>query len=83
MIANQSAPSAPVVPVLAYGEDAEGRFAHAKRFSVHIISPPENLPFGVRHDTAHDPGGHWWTFSQNVADVGPHEWGAVAATPRS
>ncbi len=35
------------------------------------------MPFGVRHYTARDPGGHWWTFSQNIADVAPHEWGAV------
>jgi uncharacterized glyoxalase superfamily protein PhnB len=58
-------------------EDVEAHFADAKAFGAHIISPPQDMPFGVRHYTARDPGGHWWTFSQNIADVAPHEWGAV------
>jgi hypothetical protein len=27
--------------------------------------------------TASDLEGHWWTFSQNIADVDPSAWGAV------
>jgi uncharacterized glyoxalase superfamily protein PhnB len=61
-------------------EDVDAHFARAKAFGAHIISPPEDMPFGVRHYTARDPGGHWWTFSQNIADVAPHEWGAVVRT---
>jgi uncharacterized glyoxalase superfamily protein PhnB len=63
--------------VLIAVEDVEAHFAHAKAFGAHILSPPEDMPFGVRNYTARDPGGHWWTFSQNIADVAPHEWGAV------
>ena len=58
-------------------EDVEAHFAHAKAFGAHILSPPEDMPFGVRQYTARDPGGHWWTFSQNMADVAPQDWGAV------
>jgi uncharacterized glyoxalase superfamily protein PhnB len=63
-------------------EDVDAHFARAKAFGAHIISPLENMPFGVRHYTARDPGGHWWTFAQNIADVAPQEWGAVVAEPR-
>ena len=63
--------------VLISVEDVEGHFAHAKAFGADIISPPQDMPFGVRHYTARDPGGHWWTFSQNIADVAPNTWGAV------
>ena len=35
------------------------------------------MPFGVRQYTAIDPGGHRWTFSQNIADVAPEAWGAT------
>jgi uncharacterized glyoxalase superfamily protein PhnB len=63
--------------VLISVEDVDAHFARAKAFGAHIISPPQDMPFGVRHYTARDPGGHWWTFSQNIADVAPAEWGAV------
>jgi uncharacterized glyoxalase superfamily protein PhnB len=69
--------------VLIAVEDVEAHFAYAKAFGAHILSPPEDMPFGVRHYTARDPGGHWWTFSQNIADVAPQEWGAVLAGPRT
>jgi uncharacterized glyoxalase superfamily protein PhnB len=69
--------------VLITVEDVDAHFAQAKAFGAHIISPPEDLPFGARHYTVCDPGGHWWTFQQNIADVAPHEWGAVVAAPRN
>ena len=37
-------------------------------------------PFGVRQYTVKDIGGHWWTFSQNIRDVAPDEWGAKLRT---
>ncbi len=45
-----------------------------------ILKEPEDMPFGVRQYTAKDIGGHWWTFSQNIRDVDPAEWGARLAT---
>jgi len=73
-----SAPSGHVHQyVLVAVEDVDAHFEHAKAFGAPIVQPPENMPFGVRHYTASDLDGHWWTFSQNVADVPPHTWGAV------
>jgi uncharacterized glyoxalase superfamily protein PhnB len=63
--------------VLVDVENVDEHFAHAKAFGARIVQPPENMPFGARQYTASDLDGHWWTFSQNVADVEPHAWGAV------
>lgn len=40
------------------------------------------MPFGVRQYTAKDIGGHWWTFSQNIRDVDPADWGAKVAAEK-
>jgi len=60
-------------------EDVDQHFDRAKTFGAHIISAPQDMPFGARQYTARDPGGHWWTFSQNIADVAPHVWGAIVS----
>ena len=66
--------------VLIAVDNVDAHFAHAKAAGAQIISPPEDMPFGVRHYTASDPAGHWWTFSQNIADVAPAAWGATLKT---
>jgi uncharacterized glyoxalase superfamily protein PhnB len=53
-------------------------FARAKTAGAVILKEPEDMPFGVRQYTAKDIGGHWWTFSENIRDVDPSEWGAKA-----
>ena len=63
--------------VLVGVEDVERHFEHAKAFGAKILQPPEDQPFGTRHYTAEDLDGHWWTFSQNIADVEPSAWGAT------
>lgn len=60
-------------------EDVDQHFEHAKGHGARILEPPADKPFGERQYTAQDPGGHWWTFSQHVADVAPEEWGAIPA----
>ena len=60
-------------------ENVDQHFAHAKAAGATILKEPEDMPFGVRQYTAKDIGGHWWTFSQNIRDVDPSEWGAKAA----
>ena len=57
-------------------EDVDRHFAHAKAAGAIILKEPADMPFGVRQYTAKDIGGHWWTFSQNIRDVDPAEWGA-------
>jgi uncharacterized glyoxalase superfamily protein PhnB len=60
-------------------EDVDGHFERAKQSGARIVHPPADMPFGVRQYSAKDPGGHWWTFSQNIADVAPEDWGARSA----
>ena len=60
-------------------DDVEQHFARAKAAGATILKEPEDMPFGVRQYTAKDIGGHWWTFSQNIKDVDPSEWGAKVA----
>ena len=63
-------------------DDVDRHFERATRCGARIVHPPMNMPFGVRQYTARDPAGHWWTFSQNVADVAPEEWGARSVVLR-
>jgi uncharacterized glyoxalase superfamily protein PhnB len=60
-------------------DDVDRHFEHARRFGARILQPPSDMPFGERQYTAQDAGGHWWTFSQHIADVAPRDWGAVEA----
>ena len=66
--------------VLVAVANLDKHFEHAKARGAKILQPPEDMPFGVRHYTAGDPAGHWWTFSQTIADVHPSAWGATLAS---
>ena len=57
-------------------DNVAAHFAKAQAAGAAILKPPEDMPFGARQYTARDIGGHWWTFSQNIRDVAPEEWGA-------
>jgi uncharacterized glyoxalase superfamily protein PhnB len=61
-------------------DNVDQHFVKAKGAGATILKEPADMPFGVRQYTAKDIGGHWWTFSQNIKDVDPAEWGATAAT---
>jgi uncharacterized glyoxalase superfamily protein PhnB len=65
--------------VLVHVDDVDKHFERAKQFGARILSGPVNQPFGERQYTAVDLAGHWWTFSQSVADVAPEDWGATTA----
>ena len=60
-------------------DDVDRHCDRAKAFGAKILNGPANQPFGERQYTAEDLAGHWWTFSQHVADVAPSEWGAIEA----
>jgi len=60
-------------------DNVDQHFAKAKAEGATILKEPQDMPFGVRQYTAKDIGGHWWTFSQNVRDVDPAEWGATVS----
>lgn len=63
--------------------DVDAHFTKAKAEGAHIVQQPHDMPFGERQYTARDPGGHWWVFSQHIADVAPTEWGATVGAPAS
>ena len=63
--------------VLVDVQDADAHCERAKRLGATILQAPTDMPFGARQYTASDLEGHWWTFSQNVADVEPSAWGAI------
>ena len=58
-------------------DDVDAHFARASRAGARIVQPPHDMPFGERQYSAEDPEGHRWVFSQHIANVAPHEWGAV------
>ena len=60
-------------------ENVDAHFEHASRAGARIVAPPGDAPFGERQYSALDPEGHRWTFSQHIADVPPHVWGAKLA----
>lgn len=60
-------------------ENVDAHFANAKAAGATILKEPQDMPFGVRQYTVKDIAGHWWTFSENVRDVAPEEWGARLA----
>jgi uncharacterized glyoxalase superfamily protein PhnB len=59
--------------------DVDRHCEHAKASGATIIQPPTDMPFGERQYTAKDFAGHWWTFSQHIADLAPEDWGATSA----
>jgi uncharacterized glyoxalase superfamily protein PhnB len=65
------------VHVLVDGVDAH--FERARVAGAQVVHGPTTMPFGIRQYTARDHAGHWWTFSENVADVAPEAWGATVA----
>jgi uncharacterized glyoxalase superfamily protein PhnB len=58
-------------------EDAHSHHERAKQRGARILGPPTDYPYGERQYTAQDPGGHYWTFSQSIADVAPEDWGGT------
>jgi uncharacterized glyoxalase superfamily protein PhnB len=63
--------------VLLMIPEVETHFERAVRAGATVIAPPEDKPYGQRQYTVEDPEGHRWSFSQQVRDVLPEEWGAT------
>lgn len=60
-------------------DNVDRHYEHAKACGARVVQGPTDMPFGERQYTVQDHAGHWWTFSQHVADVAPEEWGAISA----
>jgi len=63
--------------ILVRIEDVDAHCEHAKSQGAEIVRPPKTTEFGERQYTARDLAGNEWTFSQTLADVDPHDWGAI------
>ena len=57
--------------------DALAHHAQAQLAGAQVSGPPTDHPYGERQYSAVDIGGHFWTFSQTIADVDPLDWGGV------
>jgi PhnB protein len=58
-------------------DDVEAHFERAVRGGATVIAAPEDKAYGQRQYTVEDPQGHRWSFSEQVRDVLPEEWGAT------
>jgi uncharacterized glyoxalase superfamily protein PhnB len=67
--------------VVVHVKNVDDHFQVATSFGARTLDKPHDMPFGERQYTVEDPGGHWWTFSQHIADVQPSAWGALEAMP--
>jgi uncharacterized glyoxalase superfamily protein PhnB len=63
--------------VMVRVDDIDTHHEQAVRRGARILTPPADYPYGERQYTAEDLGGHYWTFSQSIADVAPEEWGGT------
>lgn len=59
-------------------DDVNSHHERARQHGARILRPPADYPYGERQYTVEDLGGHYWTFSQSIADVDPNEWGGTA-----
>jgi uncharacterized glyoxalase superfamily protein PhnB len=64
--------------VLVAVDAVDKHYEHARECGAAIVHAPKDMPFGERSYTARDHAGHWWTFSQHIADVALEAWGAKA-----
>lgn len=62
--------------IMLHVDHVDQLFERAVKSGAVVISPPQDYPFGERQCTVEDVGSHRWTFSQTIADVDPHDWGA-------
>jgi len=62
--------------------DAQAHYQQALSAGAQVSGPPTDHPYGERQYSAIDLGGHFWTFSQTLADVDPADWGGVPAESR-
>lgn len=55
--------------------DVDGHYRRVEQLGAQIVNPSADCPYDERQYTVKDPGGHYWTFSQTIADIDPESWG--------
>jgi uncharacterized glyoxalase superfamily protein PhnB len=63
--------------VMVRVEDVHAHHDRAKQYGARILMAPSDFPYGERQYSAIDLGGHYWTFSESIADVDPTSWGGT------
>jgi uncharacterized glyoxalase superfamily protein PhnB len=61
--------------VMVRVEEIDRHHERATSRGARVLNPPTDYPYGERQYTVQDIGGHYWTFSQSIADVDPASWG--------
>jgi len=55
-------------------EDTIAHCECARRNGAVILSEPQNHPYGERQYNARDFHGHYWDFTETIADIAPEDW---------
>lgn len=72
-----AAPDAGGHSIMVRVPDAQAHYDRARRAGAQTSGSPTDHPYGERQYSAIDIGGHFWTFSQTIADIDPADWGGV------
>ncbi|MEV6843118.1 VOC family protein [Actinoplanes sp. NPDC051411] len=64
-------PGQVVASVMVRVEDARAHCAHARAAGATIVMEPTDFEYGERQYEAMDLAGHFWTFTETIADVDP------------
>jgi len=59
-------------------EDALGHCERARRSGATILTEPVDHMYGERQYNARDFHGHYWDFTETIADVEPESWGGTS-----
>ena len=63
-------------------EDAPAHCERARRHGAVIVDEPVEHMYGERQYNARDFHGHYWDFTETMADVEPESWGGVSVDLR-
>ena len=69
--------SLPACHVMVRVEDVDAHCNRAEEHGGAVVNPPTSYPYGERQYTVRDFAGHYWHFSQSIADVDPSSWGGT------
>jgi uncharacterized glyoxalase superfamily protein PhnB len=61
-------------------EDALAHCERARRNGAAILTEPKDHMYGERQYNAQDFNGHYWDFTETLADVEPESWGGVSVS---
>lgn len=81
MVVTEASSTAPRGSMMVRVAGVDEHHARAAAHGARVVNPPADYPYGERQYTVEDPGGHYWTFTQSIADVAPEAWGGVLVNP--